>query len=238
MTRILAIETSSDACSVAISDGEVNYSFHELMPRQHTEALIGVIDDLLNSASLDIKDLDAVAVGCGPGSFTGLRIAMAAAKGLAITHTIPLIGISCFEAVAQRVNQGDITSPYDLLLIALNSKREDPYIECRDSQNKKVISGGAINSDLFFVKLKKLIGRDTNIRVVGDGSERLLERAPADIYDNFLAVNEKDKEPLNVCDVARCAFNETSNSIENIRKNMPRLTIDYLRSPDFTLSKN
>ena len=59
-----------------------------------------------------------------------------------------------------------------------------------------------------------------------------------DIYDNFLAVKEKDKETLNVCDVAHCAFNETSNSLDNIRKNIPRLTIDYLRSPDFTLSKN
>ena len=163
---------------------------------------------------------------------------MAAAKGLAISRDIPLIGISCFEAVAQRINQADRALPYDLLLIALNSKREDLYLECRDALNKKVIPGGAIDSDLFFVKLKKLIVKDTNIRVIGDGSEQLLERAPTDIYDNFLAVNEKDKEPLNVCDVAYCAYNETSNSIENIRKNIPRLTIDYLRSPDFTLSKN
>ena len=163
---------------------------------------------------------------------------MAAAKGLAISRDIPLIGISCFEAVAQRVNQADRALPYDLLLIALNSKREDLYLECRDALNKKVIPGGAFNSDLFFVKLKKLIGRDTNIRVIGDGCEQLLGRVPADIYDNFLAVNEKDKEPLNVRDVAHCAYNETSVSIENIRKNIPRLTIDYLRSPDFTLSKN
>ena len=83
-----------------------------------------------------------------------------------------------------------------------------------------------------------MIVKDTNIRVIGDGSEQLLERAPTDIYDNFLAVNDKDKETLNVCDVAHCAFIETSNSIENTRKNISRLTIDYLRSPDFTLSKN
>ena len=75
MTRILAIETSSDACSVAIYDGEVDYSFHELMPRQHTEALIEILDDLLNSASLDVEDLDAIAVGCGRGSFTVIRLA-------------------------------------------------------------------------------------------------------------------------------------------------------------------
>ena len=83
-----------------------------------------------------------------------------------------------------------------------------------------------------------MIVKDTNIRVIGDGSEQLLERAPTDIYDNFLAVKEKDKETLNVCDVAHCAYNKTSDPIENIQKNIPRLAIDYLRSPDFTLSKN
>ena len=235
----LAIDSSSSSCSVAVvSDGNISSTVSARMERGHGAAIMPMIQKAVNESNFSLSDFTGIAVTIGPGSFTGLRIAMAAAKGLAISQDIPLIGISCFEAVAQRINQVDSALPYDLLLIVLNSKREDPYIECRDSQNKKVISGGAINSDLFFVKLKKLIGQDTNIRVVGDGSEQLLERAPADIYDNFLAVNEKDKEPLNVCDVARCAFNETSNSIENIRKNMPRLTIDYLRSPDFTLSKN
>ena len=69
MTKILAIETSSAACSVAINDGEVDYSFHELMPRQHTEELIGVIDNLLKSASLDIKDLD-LSDGVMSGTFS------------------------------------------------------------------------------------------------------------------------------------------------------------------------
>ena len=105
MTRILAIETSSDACSVAISDGEVNYSFHELMPRQHTEALIGVIDDLLNSASLDIKDLDAVAVGCGPGSFTGIRLACSTAQGISISQNIRGIVVPSLDILASSINR-------------------------------------------------------------------------------------------------------------------------------------
>ena len=163
---------------------------------------------------------------------------MAAAKGLAITHTIPLIGISCFEAVAQRINQEDRASSYDLLLIALNSKREDLYLECRDSLNKKVIPGGAVNSDVFFVKLKKLIDSHTNIRVIGDGVAQLLENAPIDIYDNFLPVKKRDKEPLDATDVAHCTYNEPSNSRTNIHNNTTSLTIDYLHSAKFTLSKN
>ena len=105
MTRILAIETSSDACSVAICDGEVDYSFHELMPRQHTEELLGVIYELLNSASLSIDNLDAVAVGCGPGSFTGIRLACSTAQGITFSNNIRGIIVPSLDILASRVNR-------------------------------------------------------------------------------------------------------------------------------------
>jgi len=105
LTKILAIETSSDACSVAITDGEVDYSFHELMPRQHTEALIGVIEDLLNSASLDIKDIDVVAVDCGPGSFTGIRLACSTAQGISASQNIRGIVVPSLDILASSINR-------------------------------------------------------------------------------------------------------------------------------------
>ena len=105
MTKILAIETSSDACSVAISNGDADYSFHELMPRQHTEVLIEVIDGLLKSASLDIKDLDAVAVGCGPGSFTGIRLACSTAQGISISQNIKGIVVPSLDILASSINR-------------------------------------------------------------------------------------------------------------------------------------
>ena len=105
MTKILAIETSSDACSVAITDGHSDYSFHELMPRQHTESLLGVVDDLLNSASLDIESLDAVAVGCGPGSFTGIRLACSTAQGIAFSQNIRGIVVPSLDILASNVNR-------------------------------------------------------------------------------------------------------------------------------------
>ena len=235
----LAIDSSSSSCSVAVmSNGIISNNVKAHMERGHGTAIMPMIQKAIYESNFSLSDFTGIAVTIGPGSFTGLRIAMAAAKGLAITHTIPLIGISCFEAVAQRVNQADRLSPYDLVLIALNSKREDLYIECRDSLNKKVIPGGAVNSNVFFVKLKKVIDRHTSIRVIGDGGAQLLENAPVDIYDNFLPVNEKDKEPLDATDVAHCAYNEASNPKTNIQRNTPSLSIDYLHSPDFTLSKN
>ena len=107
MTKILAIETSSDACSVAISDGAIDYSFHELMPRQHTETLISIIDDLLNSAALDIKDLDIVAVGCGPGSFTGIRLACSTAQGISTSQNIRGIVVPSLDVLAFSKNKAE-----------------------------------------------------------------------------------------------------------------------------------
>ena len=107
MIKILAIETSSDACSVAVSDGHSDYSFHELMPRQHTESLLSVIDDLLNSASLDIKSLDVVAVGCGPGSFTGIRLACSTAQGISISQNIRGIVVPSLHLLASSVNRSE-----------------------------------------------------------------------------------------------------------------------------------
>ena len=107
MTKILAIETSSDACSVAVTDGHSDYSFHELMPRQHTESLLSVIDDLLNSASLDIKSLDVVAVGCGPGSFTGIRLACSTAQGISISQNIRGIVVPSLHLLASRINRSE-----------------------------------------------------------------------------------------------------------------------------------
>ena len=105
MTKILAIETSSDVCSVALTDGRSDYSFHELMPRQHTEELLGVIEGLLKSASLTIKNIDAVAVGCGPGSFTGIRLACATAQGISFSQNIRGIVVPSLEILASKVNR-------------------------------------------------------------------------------------------------------------------------------------
>jgi len=107
LTKILAIETSSDACSVAVTDGHSDYSFHELMPRQHTESLLTVIDDLLNSASLDIKSLDVVAVGCGPGSFTGIRLACSTAQGISISQNIKGIVVPSLDLLASSINRSE-----------------------------------------------------------------------------------------------------------------------------------
>ncbi len=104
MTSILALDTSSNACSVAVSmSGTLSAQF-ELTPRDHTHKLLPMIQQVLDQAGVPVAELDAIAFGAGPGSFTGLRIAAGVAQGLAFGLDIPVIPVSTLEALAvQRV---------------------------------------------------------------------------------------------------------------------------------------
>lgn len=100
MSKILALDTSSEACSVALwNEGEVIQDF-QLLPRQQAQLLLPQIKQLLAKAGLSFKQLDALAFGRGPGSFTGLRIAAATAQGLALAQDLPVIPISTLQALA------------------------------------------------------------------------------------------------------------------------------------------
>src|SRR6266581_6222392 len=96
-----AIETSSDWCSVALwRDGEIA-ALERRVPHRHSELALPMLEDLLKTSGLSAAQLDAVAFGAGPGSFTGLRIACGLAQGLAFARALPVIGISTLEAMAE-----------------------------------------------------------------------------------------------------------------------------------------
>lgn len=101
MIRLLALETSTEACSVALSiDGDVRERF-ELAPRKHAERVLPMIDELLAEAGIGKRQLDAIAVARGPGAFTGVRLALAVAQGIAVALGLPLLPISSLAALAQ-----------------------------------------------------------------------------------------------------------------------------------------
>ncbi len=99
--RFAAIETSTDWCSVALwRDGELA-GIEERAGQRHGELALPMLERLLTAARLTAADLDAVAFGAGPGSFTGLRIACGIAQGLAFARGLPVLGVSSLEAMAE-----------------------------------------------------------------------------------------------------------------------------------------
>ncbi len=100
--NLIAIDTATEACSAAfLLDGEI-VSRYELAPRTHTERLLPMLNELLAETELKLKEFDALAFGRGPGSFTGVRIAAAAAQGIALSADLPVIAVSTLAAMAQR----------------------------------------------------------------------------------------------------------------------------------------
>lgn len=99
--KLLAVETSTDACSAALFiDGEIREKF-AVCPREHTRLILPMIDELMSSAQLMPQQLDAVALSRGPGSFTGVRIAAAVVQGIAFGADLPVVPVSTLAAISQ-----------------------------------------------------------------------------------------------------------------------------------------
>ncbi|HEY7872849.1 MAG TPA: tRNA (adenosine(37)-N6)-threonylcarbamoyltransferase complex dimerization subunit type 1 TsaB [Rudaea sp.] len=101
MPNILAIETATEACSAALSiDGRI-IERSEIAPRRHAELILPMIESLLAEAGIARAQLDGIAVGRGPGAFTGVRLAIAVTQGLALALDVPIVPVSSLAALAQ-----------------------------------------------------------------------------------------------------------------------------------------
>jgi tRNA threonylcarbamoyladenosine biosynthesis protein TsaB len=99
--RVLAIDTAAESCSAALYlDGEIRERF-AIQPQRQSELILPMMDGLLAEAGLRVADLDALAFGRGPGSFTGVRIATGVAQGVAFAADIPVVPVSTLAALAQ-----------------------------------------------------------------------------------------------------------------------------------------
>ncbi len=96
----MALESSSDFCSLALSVNNRLFSRHKATPREHNQVIIPTLEALFREASVNLSDMDAVVYGRGPGSFTGIRIVAAVAQAISMTHDIPLHAVSSLSAMA------------------------------------------------------------------------------------------------------------------------------------------
>jgi len=107
MMNLLALETSTECCSVALLHGAALIERSELAPRRHAELVLPMAESLLAEARLKRAQLDGIAVGRGPGAFTGVRLAISVAQGLAFALNLPVVTISSVAALAMQAPRND-----------------------------------------------------------------------------------------------------------------------------------
>lgn len=165
MTLILSIETSTKVCSVAMHrDSELLGSMELHVDRSHSEYLAVMIKDLIGYIGVETKELSAVAVSKGPGSYTGLRIGVSTAKGLCFGLDIPLISVNSLLSMAYEVNKYNLEG-HDLVPM-LDARRMEVYCLLTDHQlNLKQETHSRILEEASFEKELK----DNPILFFGNG---------------------------------------------------------------------
>jgi len=162
--KILALESSAKACSVAILDGETLLGEVFLQnERTHSENLLPAVHQLFGDVELRLADMDKIAVAIGPGAFTGLRIAAATAKGLAYATDKPLVGVSTLEAMAYGAK--DIAS--GVLCPVMDARRAEVYHALFSVEENKVIrliEDRAVSVEQMFAETKE------KVTLLGDGA--------------------------------------------------------------------
>ena len=141
MANILAIDTSSAWCSVALSlDGQAVQFKHEAVTAGASQLLLPWIESLLSNAKSSLKDLDAIAVGNGPGAFTGVRLGVAAVQGLAVSQNIPVVPVCSLDAIAAQLLDSVVfkSSNPRRLMIAIDARMEEVYWASYDIQEGRL----------------------------------------------------------------------------------------------------
>jgi tRNA threonylcarbamoyladenosine biosynthesis protein TsaB len=172
MSLILQIETATASCSVALAkDGSI-LSFKQVNERNiHAEVITLFIDELIAQAGLSYDQLDAIAVSCGPGSYTGLRIGLSTAKGLCFALDKPLIAIETLEAMAYGIMRLVEYSPDNDILLCpmIDARRMEVFTAVFNTTGERITpTTAAIIDEHSFDDLLK----DHKILFFGDGAEK------------------------------------------------------------------
>lgn len=219
---ILAFDSAGAACSAAIAAGErVLAARRRTMAHGHAEALLPMIEQAMREAGVSAQDLNLVAATIGPGGFTGLRVGLAAARGIALASGVPLFGISGFEAVAAAL---PITAENGFLLVALESRREELFVQLFDGERRPLAAATALPAEALGGIVAEAIG-ETPLTLAGDAA---LRAAAALGHRPGWHIEEAEPDALGV---VRAAARRWRSGLPS----EPARPL-YLRSPDVTLS--
>ncbi|NVK56501.1 MAG: tRNA (adenosine(37)-N6)-threonylcarbamoyltransferase complex dimerization subunit type 1 TsaB [Alteromonadaceae bacterium] len=122
--NILTIDTATEACSVALQYDNTLFTRYEVCPQQHSQKILPMIDAVMKEAGVSIGQLDGLAFGRGPGSFTGVRIATGIIQGLAFGSDLPVVGVSTLAAMAQQVIDSTAVSN---VAVAIDARMNEVY---------------------------------------------------------------------------------------------------------------
>lgn len=168
MSLILSLETSAKVCSVAVHNRGIRVATKEIHTEHaHAGKLAVLIEEVIRESSIEPKQLAAVAVSSGPGSYTGLRIGTSTAKGLCYALNVPLISIGSLELLAHQVNAQNVSRAYlcpmiDARRMEVYCEVFDPYLNVVQPVEAKVIEPGSF---------EELLSRH-KIIFFGDGSDK------------------------------------------------------------------
>ena len=144
--RVLALDTATEACSVALLDDGGLIGRYEEPGRGHAAQILGMVDAVLAQAGVSLSMLDGIAASIGPGAFTGVRISVAAAQGLAFGAGLRLVGVSTLEALAMRA----LDDRADRALACLDARMGEVYWGCYAADRSRAEKRGGGYAPLPF----------------------------------------------------------------------------------------
>lgn len=133
---LLAIDTATEQCSVALKVGDQVFQRAAITPREHSQRVLGFVDEVLAEAGLTLADVGGVVCGYGPGSFTGVRIGVAICQGLAFSHTLPVYPVSTLAALAQQAVRKHNAQR---VLSAIDARMNEIYLAGYELQDEVLI---------------------------------------------------------------------------------------------------
>ena len=219
--RVLAFDSSGGGCSAAALSGErVLATESAPMLRGQAEHLVPMIARVIAAAGLGFGELDLIAVTLGPGAFTGVRIGIATAQGLALATGAPALGLGSFEAIATALPAGLLEGR--ALLVAIESRREELYLQAFDGARRPLGEGALVAREHW-----RSTAPPGPLVLAGDGATRLA-----------LALGDRDimiapgRGDIDAAALARLAVERWRAGFRT-----ERLVPRYLHAPDVTVAK-